>query len=307
MSTPRRSTGAFPSGSGAGVAPASVVRSVHPGGFLDGIAYSHGVMWVSDLNGNRVVRLDTASGGQLADVPVPGGPLTVVADADRVWVASYDGSAVTRLNAASGAKEAVVATPSAKPCGLAIDGDRLWVFDQSDGAGGVTGVTGEALTRVTQPAHAGFAGAGFGAVWVPDFTGATDTVTRVDPVTHGTLNMSVGHQPIMALPAGDSVWVSNSVDATVSRLDPATGAVRATIPVPGGQTAGLAFAGGLVWVASYRGSLVAAIDPITNTVLGTVAVPGRAENLAVDPDGMLWVTQSSGTVTELEPHIGARR
>lgn len=296
---------ASPVPSANGAAPASVIRSVHPGGFLDGIAYSHGVVWASDLKGNRVVRLDTASGRELPDIAVSDGPLTVLAGASSVWVASYNGAIVSRFNAATGAKEADIATPSAKPCGLALDGDRLWVFDQSDGAGGFTAATGTTLTPVRQSARAGFAGAGFGAVWIPDFTGGTDKVIRVDTGTRATREFSVGHQPIMAIAGGDSVWVSNSVDSTVSRLDPLTGATRATIPVPGGQTGGLAFAGGLVWVASYGGSLVAAIEPATNAVTGTVEVEGRAENIAVDADGTLWVSQTSGTLTQLRPRAGS--
>ena len=299
--TPSQARTAAPTTSSAGVAPATVVRSWNIGGFLDGIAYTRGVLWVSDLKADRVVRLNTSTGRQLPDIPVQDGPLTVVANTDAVWVASYLGSTVARLDSRTGAKAATITTPSPQPCAIAVTGDGVWIFDQSDGAGGFAPLQGATLRPVQQQAHAGFASVGFGAVWVPNFTGGPGAVTRLDLTTHATRATRVGHAPIQALAAGDSVWVSNTTDSTVTRLDPTTLATRATIAVPGGQTGGLAYADGLVWVTSYEGNLVAAIDPATNTVVGTVTVPGSAENIAVDARGNLWVTQSTGTITELKP------
>jgi YVTN family beta-propeller protein len=45
----------------------------------------------------------------------------------------------------------------------------------------------------------------------------------------------------------DAIWVANSGDGTVSRIDPATNAVTKTISV-GHRPLGVAFANGLVWV-----------------------------------------------------------
>lgn len=281
------------------------MRSWALGGFLDGVAASRGVLWVSDLSGGRIVRLDSSTGRQVADIPVADGPLTIAANDESVWVASYNGATVTRFDARTAHQTATIQTPSPQPCGIALTADQVWIFDQSDGAGGVTSLRGATLGPLRQPAHAGYASAGFGAVWVPDFTGGSDTVTRLDTTTHATRTVKVGTQPIQALAAGDSVWVSNTMDSTVTRLDPTTLTPRATIAIPGGQTGGLAYADGLVWVTSYRGNLVAAIDPATNTMLGTVPVPGAAENIAVDPRGNLWVTQSTGTITELKPSARA--
>ena len=61
--------------------------------------------------------------------------------------------------------------------------------------------------------------------------------------------MHVGTGPrSLAFAAGD-LWVANSLDSTVSRIDPATLAVRATIPVGSGPSAVIA-ADGSVWVAN---------------------------------------------------------
>jgi YVTN family beta-propeller protein len=47
---------------------------------------------------------------------------------------------------------------------------------------------------------------------------------------------------------GGAVWVANSGDGTVSRIDPETNAVVATITI-GGTPVGIAFGGETVWVA----------------------------------------------------------
>ena len=59
--------------------------------------------------------------------------------------------------------------------------------------------------------------------------------------------------------------MTNNSDNTVSRVDPATNRVTATIPVPDGP-GGLTFAAGTVWVGSTGGDSVYRIDPATNAV-----------------------------------------
>jgi len=43
------------------------------------------------------------------------------------------------------------------------------------------------------------------------------TVTILDPTSGATATIPVGSGPLAATPAGGSVWVVNSVDATVTR------------------------------------------------------------------------------------------
>jgi YVTN family beta-propeller protein len=51
--------------------------------------------------------------------------------------------------------------------------------------------------------------------------------------------------------AGGSVWVTNAIDETVSRVDPATGRVMATVPV-GARPVGIAAGDGKIWVIVAR-------------------------------------------------------
>jgi len=67
-----------------------------PGGFLDGLAEVDGVLWVADVNGDRLMRVRVPSGDQLPPVVSVGGPISVVADGSTLWVAHFNASDVTR-------------------------------------------------------------------------------------------------------------------------------------------------------------------------------------------------------------------
>src|SRR5262249_36579192 len=79
----------------------------------------------------------------------------------------------------------------------------------------------------------------------------------------------------------DGVWVANRLDGTVSKVDPARGAVAATIPV-GAEPSALAINGRRVWVAVADG--VRAIDGRRAIALGR---PAGALAVA---GGELWAT-----------------
>jgi YVTN family beta-propeller protein len=70
------------------------------------------------------------------------------------------------------------------------------------------------------------------------------------------------------LAAGGSVWVSNSEDGTVSRIDPSSAKVTATIEVCKAPE-GLALAEGSVWVVCEESDAVGRIDPATDTMVDT--------------------------------------
>ena len=83
------------------------------------------------------------------------------------------------------------------------------------------------------------------------------------------------------------MWVANSLDGTVSRIDPQTNRVTATIPVGDGPAAIAVGAGG-VWVANEFAGTVARIDPATDTVTRTITVGNRPRGVAI-AGGLVWV------------------
>lgn len=93
-----------------------------------------------------------------------------------------------------------------------------------------------------------------------------------------------------------AVWVSGF--GTVSRLDPRTDEVVATIETPGTEDfSRVAVGEGAVWVTADGGK-VYRIDPATNTVVATIPVGGPIMGVWAG-DGSVWVTRPADGVGEL--------
>jgi streptogramin lyase len=131
---------------------------------------------------------------------------------------------------------------------------------------------------------------GYGSVWVR----LRSVVYRVDIAT----NRVVARIPVPGarelyhteVATGEgSVWTSNIGAGSVSRIDPTTSKIVATIPVwqtnrctddaPEAECSspiGIAFTPGAVWVALHHLWKVAQIDPATNEVVATVPIGSGA-------------------------------
>jgi YVTN family beta-propeller protein len=95
-----------------------------------------------------------------------------------------------------------------------------------------------------------------------------------------------------------SVWVSNALNGTVSRIEPETYDLR-TIDV-GGRPAGLAFGAGSLWVANSEARAVAQVDPKSARVVQTIPVGNGPRAVAVG-FGAVWVANSlDGTVSQID-------
>src|SRR5262245_12102640 len=97
-----------------------------------------------------------------------------------------------------------------------------------------------------------------------------------------------------------AVWVHNSAQATVVRVDPKTNQVVAKIPV-GHGSGEVRLGAGFVWVLNHDDGTVSKIDPQTNTVIATIALPPPLGFLGVTP-GAIWVAnRRQGKVMKLDP------
>jgi DNA-binding beta-propeller fold protein YncE len=127
----------------------------------------------------------------------------------------------------------------------------------------------------------------------PDGLAARPTIPPVPPVPPSPVVARVavpGNPQRLAFGFG-AVWVTNS-NGTVSRIDPASDQVVATIPLPrpGHRPEAVATGAGMVWVAAGAG-MIWRIDPARNQVVGKVDT-GRLLykpiSLAVQDDAV-WV------------------
>jgi hypothetical protein len=150
---------------------------------------------------------------------------------------------------------------------------------------------------------------GYRAVWVTGIgvTYQVDEVTgrivRTIP-TPGTF--PDGCRSGIAAGAG-AVWVTYGCRG-IYRIDPHSGRVAASLPVPDVGDA-IAVADGLVWMTSYHGDLLR-IQPRTGQIVGQPIPVGFGDWAMVPAAGVLWVTSYGsgnygGTVSRVDLATGA--
>ena len=131
----------------------------------------------------------------------------------------------------------------------------------------------------------------------------SNAVGRIDTRSTGIVDeVPVGSTPSHIAVGEDAVWVTNTDDNTVSRIDPATRNVQ-TIAV-GNSPSGIATGGGAVWVANGLDGTVSRIDPGTNTVVQTIGVGNGPVGIAYGA-GSIWVANTGdGTITRIDARSG---
>lgn len=97
-----------------------------------------------------------------------------------------------------------------------------------------------------------------------------NTASRVDPLTNRVVGalVPVGNEPLQLVAGAGSVWVgAHSGPPAITRIDPATGKVLATIEV-GFGIHGLAAGSNSVWAADSHEGKIVQISPLTNQIIG---------------------------------------
>jgi YVTN family beta-propeller protein len=107
-------------------------------------------------------------------------------------------------------------------------------------------------------------------------------------------SINVGSGPAAVAADDNAVWVANSLDGTVSRIDPATDRVVDVVPV-GESPIDLGLAGGAVWVADEFEGALQRIEPAPGRVMATVAL-GSVPHGVAGSGGSLWIAVQ-GTAT----------
>ena len=138
-------------------------------------------------------------------------------------------------------------------------------------------------------------------VWVAgdNPTWVTRWVTPTNLMTRETPTIALPAAPTRLAAAEDAVWVLTPSDTTLSRIDPATNDVVATIGV-GRAPSGLAVGAGAVWVSSRSDGTVVRIDPATDRVVATIPV-GQAPGAVTVAGGIVWVALPEGGLGRIDP------
>jgi YVTN family beta-propeller protein len=233
-----------------------VVQTVGLGLAATDLVEARGVVWVATGSDNNIVRIDARSGGVLARAKISedrsASAYAVAAGADAIWVGS--GNDIFKIDSSS--HELVGRWHYGGGINdVAVGGGSVWIASSAETVARVSGTTlrptGEATIGVIPTALA----IGGGSIWVaaPDPFDPHAAVWRLDPVTTRVtqttkLGKVVGYPPTLDIAFGEGgIWVASYDAGTVTRLDPVTGNVVATIRI-GGHPSGIAVGANRVWV-----------------------------------------------------------
>jgi peptide/nickel transport system substrate-binding protein len=122
-----------------------------------------------------------------------------------------------------------------------------------------------------------------------------------------TESFPVGRRPVGVAAARDGVWVTNSIDRTVSHVASDGGAVRRS-GVLGSGPSEIAIGPTAVWVANIDGRSISRIDPRTATEIeGDRLQAGNGLSGITYGAGAIWITNAiDGTVWQIDEKTGAK-
>jgi DNA-binding beta-propeller fold protein YncE len=269
----------------------TVAATIPIGTPIEGMAASDNAVWVL-THDRRLLRIDPTSNNIVATITLPDSEwpeFNVVAGDGAVWVTVASPSTTTNpeldnLLRIDPATNSIVARIHVghSPEGIAVTPDAIWTANH----------------RASWPAHA------------PAPSGLFD-VSRVDVATNSETNrvqvekrttsdpqagFCCGPQGMTA--AAGSIWLTDPQDSgngLIIRIDPATKAVTATIPLADSTASACGDMAGdssSVWfISGCDKSLVSRIDPVSNKLVTTIDVGNSVGGIALGI-GSVWVTAS---------------
>lgn len=300
---------------------ARTIATLELGGGPDMPTDAFGSLWVIAVDGPimndgtepAVHRIDPATNEVIASVPLPGRLCQGIgASPEAIWACGPDG--LVRIDPATNKVVATVDLPAALVVSrIAYGAGSVWAFATS-------GTVPDLVVRIDPASNAvtdtielhrsgGTMAFGFDALWVT--SPLDDTLLRIDAATNAVEEWTTDVDGAGQVAVGeDAIWVSllgehgsqaDEDDATVVRIDPATGDVTASIATGGSVeiSGGFAATADGIWVRAPEPFLVQ-IDPVTNEVVDRIDARGGPGDVAV-AYGSLWVTTELGDLIRIEP------
>lgn len=202
-------------------------------------------------------------------------------------------------------EEQVIAVPGFADF-LAVDGKSVWATNRNKVE--QWSVKGK-LAEVPMTRACGAMVVAYKSLWVADCK--DKTLNRVD-IKAG--KMAAVIPTGLAAPDGEmnvvagagSIWVATDAKGVISRVDPKTNQVIATVTTEPGAVY-LTFGLGALWAASAKEQTLQRIDPANNMVVATIPV-GKQPGFLTAGEGAVWVQeQGDGTVAAIDPATNAVR
>ena len=276
------------------------LREIDVGGRPFSLAEAAGSLWIANFLSGTVERLDPATNRVTARIQVGGEPYGLAVGGGSVWVGNNGSDSVTRIDTATNQVVARVAVGD-RPIGIGYDDSDGSVWVANFGDSAVSKIDAATNTVRTRAIVPGeHEDVAFG------FGSAwvpseEGWVTRLDPASLAVqATVTVAADPDFALVANDAVWTTAYQGTGISRIDPASNLATASLPVRQGLQ-GIAFDGTSFWAANYDDSRLVRLDPETGRTLASWSTDGGPRDVLI-AFGSVWVANSrASTVLRLTP------
>jgi streptogramin lyase len=244
----------------------------------------------------------------LATIAVPPGPGWLGVGFGSVWLSKSDNHLLLRIDPATNAVVAQIPVGPDPELGIGFGLGSVWIADTTERSlrridPATNQVVRSFAVNVSKEPE-GSIGVGAGSLWLLTNDNGTDsgTLSRLDPAT-GKVIAAIAVKPksYAVVVVGDSVWVSNSADASVQRVDVGRNQVVAEVPVHSSPRFLAGDARG-IWVLSQGDGVLTRIDPATNRVSATIPLgfPGPGGDLWID-DGIVWASAEGAPISMIDP------
>jgi streptogramin lyase len=163
----------------------------------------------------------------------------------------------------------------------------------------------DVVNRIAVGGEADWMGIGFDSLWAP----TNQHLLRIDPKTGRVAKIAIGRGRYRGVAIGDdAVFVPNTGDDTISKVDPKTNQAVATFAVPLGKDSegSIGVSGDALWVvtdpgAPDRDGVLSRLELTAGATVATIAVPADSHGVLYQ-DGSVWVTSAGGnSVTKIDP------
>ena len=272
-------------------------------------AAGYGAIWVT---GKGVLyRVDPATAQIVTAIAVPGIGLKqshIATGAGAVWVTGRDRGqcGVYRIDPRRNRVASFIRLPPT-PVVVTVAYGRVWVNEPRAGRAVVFRINPATNHVSGPPVRVGTGGgwmvAGFGALWVTNGD-SNGSVSRINPAT-GAVTRTLTNVPDVTAAGAGSLWGAGN-DGGIQRVDPATGRVTATIGRPK-NAVNLTFWAGSAWASAEPPGTLSRIDPASNRLIGTAVRAGTSPiYITAAPSGLWVVDFTARDLLHLAPASGVK-
>ncbi|MGI8746275.1 MAG: discoidin domain-containing protein [Bryobacteraceae bacterium] len=248
--------------------------------------------FVSNVAGNNVAVVSTASYNVTANIRTPGAPtgLAVTPDGSTVYVACQGTNVVLALSTATNSVVSNIAV-GALPTQLAIspNGSRVYVTDQGSGQVSIIDTSSKSVVATLGvgqfPSGVTFSPDGSRAFVANLLSANVSVINTASNSIMGTFSTLSGPASVAVTPDGQRLYVANQYSGAVTVHD-ISGNLLATVNgFSSPNSLAMTPNGARVYVVNGNSASVSVIDTASNRVVTKIGVGSLPTSVAITPDG----------------------